>query len=148
MRRAYYIIKDYPDEALLEEVRRVAELVDKPVLTKGDFVKHSPVGAEALATRFGGWRIVLERAGLAHMHSGEPENLSRRRKHSDEEIFEEIRRVAELVDKPVLTQSEFKRHSEIGIDYLMLRLGGWRIVRELARAWPIRRSLETSVRMK
>ncbi|MHB9038653.1 MAG: homing endonuclease associated repeat-containing protein [Armatimonadota bacterium] len=60
MRRAPNFIKNYPDDALLEEVRRAAGLVDRPVLTMSDFAKHSGVGVNAIARRFGGWQAVLE----------------------------------------------------------------------------------------
>lgn len=74
MKRAPSLIKTYSDEALLEEVRRVAGLVRESVLTSTDFAKHAGISASTIASRFGGWRNALERAGLAHMDSGEPES--------------------------------------------------------------------------
>ncbi len=106
MRRAYYIIKDYPDEALLEEVRQEsAELVDKPVLTKGNFVKHSPVGTEALGDAF---RWPRENcSGTRSLWPAcipeSPKTWGRRKRSDEEYIGRRIRRVAELVDKPVVS---------------------------------------------
>ena len=126
MRRARDLIKDYPDEALLEEVQRVAELVDKPVLTIPDFQRHSGVDSTIVRRRFGGWPNVLERAGLAHMFDGQPDDVARpSRKYSDDELLEEIRRVAGLVNKPTLTRIDFENYSQIGVSTLSHRFGSW-----------------------
>ena len=115
------IIKTYPDESLLEELRRAADLVDTPVLTKDAFTKASGLSAEAVARRFNGWRAALERAGLAHMYHGETDET--RLRYSDETMVEELRRVAMLVDKPRLTRSDFKLHSKISLNAICLRFG-------------------------
>lgn len=128
MKRGRGLIKTYPDEALLDEVRRVAELVNKPVLTCSDFAKHSGISARTMLRRFGKWHDVLERAGLEHLFSGEPGS----RKYSDEDLLEELRRVAELVDKPVLTEHDFDGHPGMKSGVVRNRFGGWRNALERA----------------
>ena len=71
------LIKDYPDEALLEEVRRVAGLVNKPMLTKASFTKHTGIPAGALARRFRNWKTALERAGVSHMLAASEDSSGR-----------------------------------------------------------------------
>ncbi len=118
------------DEDLLEEVRRVAGLVSKPVLTMEDFRRHSEFSTSTLRKRFGGWSETLRRAGLERLDFqlvvqpviGYP----------DEVMLDEVRRVAALVDKPVLSCQEFGRHSTINPETIRLRFGGWRSVLELA----------------
>ncbi len=124
------LLKDYPDEALLEEVRRVAGLVGRPVLTHADFAKHSGISTSTFARRFGKWRTVLECAGLVHLYSGEAECWQKR--YSDEALLEEVRRVAEIVGKPVLTRADFKQHSKVDQSNIRLRFGGWRVALERA----------------
>ncbi len=124
------IIKSYPDESILEELRRAAELAEKPALTRGDFTRLSGMSAQAVARRFGGWRAALERAGLAHMYYGETDET--RRQYSDEAMIEEVGRVALLVGKPMLTRTEFKVHSKISVNAVCSRLGPW--VKTLNRA--------------
>ncbi|MHB9038652.1 MAG: homing endonuclease associated repeat-containing protein [Armatimonadota bacterium] len=52
----------HSDEMLLEEVCRVAALVDGPTLTSTEFHRHSSVGINTLKARFGNWHDVLESA--------------------------------------------------------------------------------------
>ncbi|MHB9038445.1 MAG: homing endonuclease associated repeat-containing protein [Armatimonadota bacterium] len=131
MGRTHDFIKTYPDEALLEEIRRVAGLVGKPVLTSTDFAKHAGIGASTIARRFGGWRNALQHAGLGHMYSGGPEVAFKpfyQVIYTDEELLEEIYRVAKLVEKPVLSKSDFTRHSNVATDTVKRRFGNWRDV--------------------
>ncbi len=120
MGRARDLIKGYPDEAILEEVRRVAELVGKPAFTAGDFRKHSGIDSAAVKRRFGNWRNALERAGLGHMvYSG------RGARYSDEALLDELRRVAEVVGKRWLRGPDFSEHSRISLITVSQRFGGW-----------------------
>ncbi len=122
MERAREFIRTYPDEALLEEIRRVAELVEDPVLTKESFAKHSGISGSTIAKRFGGWRSALKRAGVW-------EALSKR---LDEMRLRELRGVAELVNKPVFLRSDFTKVTGRGARALSQRFGGWRSALERA----------------
>lgn len=51
---------------------------------------------------------------------------------TDEDIFDEIRRVDALVGKDVLTKKDFEKHSKIHPSTLMRRFGDWSKVLELA----------------
>ncbi|OFX15684.1 MAG: hypothetical protein A2Z18_03525 [Armatimonadetes bacterium RBG_16_58_9] len=134
MRRRLDVFRSYPDEAFLVEAQRVAGLVGKPVLTSGDFTKHSGIPASIVRRRFGSWRVLLERAGLEDMYSAEAGGapLATRFVYSDEELLEEVRRVAELAGKPVLLQKDFREYSRIAPGIFRQRFGGWRAVLEQA----------------
>ena len=119
----------YSNEVLIGEVRRVARLVGKPVLVRRDFAANSGIGVITLSRRFGKWREVLQQAGLGHMYSGA---LGPGMGRSDEFLLQEIRRVAALVDKPILTMPTFRRHSRIGTSAITRRFGGWRKALECA----------------
>lgn len=119
----------YSNEVLIGEVRRVARLVGKPVLVRTDFAANSRIGAITLSRRFGKWREVLEQAGLGHMYSG---TSGPGMGYSDEFLLQEIRRVAALVDKPVLTMASFRRLSGISPGTIAQRFGRWRNALELA----------------
>ncbi len=119
------------DEELTEEVRRVALAVGKPVLKVTDYRKHSEIDYATVKGRFGDWRTVLTRAGLAHMYT-----TQRPRPHvgsySDEALLEEVGRVAQLVDKPTLTTTDFDKHAGIRCATLQQRFGTWRKALERA----------------
>ncbi len=116
--------KIYSDEILLEELRRVAQLVQTPFLSLSDFNEHSIISPGTLINRFGNWRIALERAGIARMY--------RKRWYSDEDLLEEVRRVARLVKGPALTHAEFNKHSRIDSSTIRDRFGNWRTTLERA----------------
>jgi len=65
-------LPDHSDETLCDEVRRVAELVGKPVLTTNDFSKYAKVSVKTLRKRFGDWQGILRAAGIEHLYSGQP----------------------------------------------------------------------------
>ncbi len=108
-------------------MRRVADLVGGPVLRPVDFTKHSGISANVLARRFGRWRDVLERAGLGHMCPSGVEGLKRlsRRKYSDEQLVEELQRVAKVLGQPHLSSSTFTIHSDISVSTVVTRFGSW-----------------------
>jgi hypothetical protein len=51
--------------------------------------------------------------------------LSRLDSYDEASLLEELRRVASLVKSPVLTQSEFDRHSKASASVICRRFGGW-----------------------
>ena len=63
-------LRDYDEATVLDEIRRVADLVDSPALTAREFDRHAKVSASHLRRRFGSWRQALEAASLGHRYSG------------------------------------------------------------------------------
>ncbi|MDH7602809.1 MAG: hypothetical protein QHI38_11745 [Armatimonadota bacterium] len=63
-----YRKRSYSDEELLEEVRHVARLVERPVLSHTEFKKHSRINSSTIRDRFGDWRTTLERAGVGYLY--------------------------------------------------------------------------------
>ena len=126
----------YTDDVLLDEVARVARLVEGPVLTTAEFGKRARVcNSVTIRRRFGGWRATLERAGLGHMYAGPIEGRPWTIVHpflSDEALLEEIRRVAGLVGKPVLSTACFDKYGRTSARTLYRRFGDWRTVLERA----------------
>ena len=110
----------FPNEVLLDEVRRVAKAIGMPILIKEDFNAYSKVDVDTITRRFGSWQATLERAGLGHLYCGS------HRRHPDEYLLAQLRRVAELVGKPVLTPDGFDNHSRLKAKTLSRRFGSWR----------------------
>jgi hypothetical protein len=120
------------DEDVFEEVRRVNQIVNKRFLSSRDFDKHSKIHSSTLRRRFGSWQEVLVRAGLDYKYSGPTEiNEKVRQKYwrdlTDEQILDELRRIAKLLNKEEITTDDLKRHSKIiGPKILTSRFGSWR----------------------
>lgn len=110
-------LPEYTDDALLEEIRRVAALLPEgKVLTKPEFQRHSPRAASStIGRRFGGWKQALERAGLGHLYHGQPVSDKMRsqpaRELSNLDLIAELQRVHKVVGKGWLSSDDFNAHS-------------------------------------
>lgn len=98
---------DYSDETLLNEIRRVSKIVDKP-LTRTKFDKNSKYNASTIEKRFGGWLSSLKKADLdeTYWHT---DNL----KISTAEIIAELRRVSDLLKSNSFTRLQFAENSSM-----------------------------------
>lgn len=99
--------ENYSDEALLNEIRRVAISVEKP-LTRTKFDKNSKYRASTIEKRFGGWLKSLERAGLdkGYWHT---EN----QKITSDEIVNELKYVAKILNSTSFSRRDFAAESKI-----------------------------------
>lgn len=113
-------LESYDDQALLAELRRVAELIGTPKITRAQFTAHAKVHSSTLERRFGGWKGALEAAGLSRRFD------SSSLKKSREELLEAIKATATKLKKDVLTLQEFQ--SLTGIDGGPVRrvFGSWK----------------------
>jgi hypothetical protein len=58
-------LEEYSDKALIDELRRVAELFVGSRLTRDKFNEHTRVHSSTLENRFGSWRNALDQAGIS-----------------------------------------------------------------------------------
>ncbi len=115
----------YDDAALLEELRRIASLVDAPYLTAAAFNKLSKCSASTIQHRFGGWKRALEMVGLGHRFSHSKSGKSAaRREFSDEFLLNELRAVAATLRKASITFDEFNAHGSVHGETVRRRFGG------------------------
>ena len=83
--------KDITDEELLEDLKRVAELLGLERLSQSDYRKHGKYSVSTIERRFGGWNQAIMRIGLVARKVGEQKHESLK---DDESFFEDLRRVA------------------------------------------------------
>jgi hypothetical protein len=98
----------YTDQDLVAEIQRVAALIPGPFVTLTAFDRHAKVDTTTLRNRFGGWREALEAAGLAHRYN------EAHQRRSQQEVIDELQRVASLLGTTSLSRTEFERHSRFG----------------------------------
>ncbi|MDO8586501.1 MAG: hypothetical protein Q7T82_05630 [Armatimonadota bacterium] len=122
----------YTHDELVRELRRVAQLIKKPVLSEPDFTKLATISVDCIRRRFGSWREALEGAGIGEMYSGKKPSPRPVSYYTDKTLLAEVRRVARLIEKPPLTRAEFRKRCDINPDTLTRRFGDWRIVLERA----------------
>ena len=111
---------EYTPEAMLEEIRRVAALVDHPVLSVGRFNRHARVDASTVIDHLGSWKSALQRAGLSHRFSGSKGPPKERR--SDRLLLATIRAVARVRATAVLTTGMLEEES-VPTGLLRVRFG-------------------------
>lgn len=61
---------DYSDDSIIAEIKRVASLIDKPIITIREFDRLSKIHSSSTNRRFGGWKEALTKAGLQDRYSG------------------------------------------------------------------------------
>lgn len=125
-------LDDYTDDALLDELRRIAALIPAgEPLTKTVYKRHSPrVAHTTIRRRFGGWKEALERAGIGHLYHGHPVSDKMRsqpaRGLSNPDIIAELKRVHSVVGKEWLTSNDFNAHSFTSDASVRSRFGTFR----------------------
>jgi hypothetical protein len=119
-------LSEYTDDALLSELRRVADVVGGGRFTISEFSKHSKVGLTTLRRRFGSWPKALEAAGLAHLYNAPAPAAKSRvlaRSLSNDQILLEIHRVAKVTGATNLTADDLRQHAAVGVDAIRNRFG-------------------------
>ena len=114
--------RNTPDEELVEDVKRVADLLKKESLSCKDYSSHGRFSYGTLRNRFGSWNEVLRRAGLS-VEKG------RLKFHdyceSDEVFFADLRRVAKLMGRGYVTRTEYEKHGRFNYGERTKKYGGW-----------------------
>ncbi len=114
----------------MNELTRVAAVLQEQALTKSAFDIHSRVSASTIQRRFGGWFEALERAGLTSRYVGKVVSEKQReqpsRHMSDEELLSELVRVSDKLGKKSFTREEFEDHSDATYTVIRSRFGGWK----------------------
>lgn len=125
--------RDISDEELLEDIRRVAEIVGTEKLSRADFQKHGKYGATTIARRFGGWNAAIERVGLVTTEVGDQKHESFK---DEESFFNDLRHVATLLAKDSITTGEYKQYGRFDRSVMFRKYGSWDIILQMAGLKP------------
>jgi hypothetical protein len=118
------------DEEIITEIKRVVYIVGKKFLTTTDFDQHSKIHSTTVRRRLGGWKQVLEKAGIGEKYSGKKVSgkmKSQRTKNlKDDEILNEMKRIAKELNQDFITQEDINNNSEImAASAVVYRFGSW-----------------------
>lgn len=113
-------LESYDDEALLDELRRVASLAGSGKLTIAEFSAVAKVHGSTLQKRFGGWRKALEAAGLGDC--ADTSNLPLCR----DEVLRTIEAVSTKLGTGSLTLNQFTVHTGITGNPIRRLFGEWK----------------------
>lgn len=103
-------------EEIITEIKRVDNLLNKEKIITKDFNNLSKITAKTAGKAFGGWENALIAAGLGHKYSGirvSEKMRQQSKKLTDEEVLNELKRIAEMLGQNFVTQESLNSHSEI-----------------------------------
>ena len=105
-------LAEYSNEAILEELRRVAALVPDGAFLESDFDRLGRVGRNTIRRRFGSWFKALDAAGLKHRSTDQIKTRGGHAssKMSDDEILSALKGLADKLGRSALTQSDAAEH--------------------------------------
>ncbi len=112
-------LASYDDTSLLEEVKRVSDIVGGETLTVSEFKKHARVNITTLRNRFGSWENALKEAGIAEKY------VDGNRKRNKDELIEELKRVSAKTKAKTLTVRQFQVSSELTVGPYLREFGSW-----------------------
>jgi len=110
---------EYSDKAILDEIRRVAEIVNGPTLPRTAFQEHSRVSSTTISRRFGCWEKALEAAGLVDRFDSTSKRVSR------EEILSELERISMLLGTHRVSCDQFNAHARFTDAVVRREFGTW-----------------------
>jgi exonuclease VII small subunit len=117
------------DEEIIAEIKRVDSLLGKNILVTQDFNKFAKMKAQSISKRFGGWEKALMAAGLEHKYSGvkiTSKMKQQSKKLTDEEVLQELKRIAQKLGQDFVTQANVTVHSDIiSGSTVVYRFGSW-----------------------
>lgn len=118
------------DEEIIADIKRVDLIVGKDFLTQVDYSKYGKMSVDGIKKRLGDWKNILNLAGLGHKYlGGEISEKMRSQKAqylTDQEVLNELKRVANVFGEKAITRANFDRNSEIGSGTFIGRFGDWK----------------------
>lgn len=108
-----FVLNEYhrntPDEDLIEDLKRVAGIHQKPSITQKEYLQYGKYACRTIVMRFGSWNEALKKAGLA-LERGHLKN------HlyceSDEDFFEDVRAVAARLGRNYVSIDDYAKYGK------------------------------------
>jgi len=119
MRFELQTLTEYSDEAILAELRRVADALGGVRLTIARFDSQSRVASTTVRRRFGSWTAALDRAGIDQNVAPRPKRLTR------DGVIDAIRRFASANPGQSPTKDAIARSLDVDDSSISRRFGRW-----------------------
>lgn len=113
-------LEDYSDDALLDELRRVATALNGKRLTHENFNKLSRVHSTTVRYRFGSWKNALDKAGISETIAPRAKTLTR------EAVINALRAYSKESPNTPVTQAEIARYLGVFNSTISKKFGKWK----------------------
>ena len=118
--------RDISDNELIADVQVTATKLGKNTLTGAEYSKHGTYNLSTLTRRFGSWKQVLELCSL------DTQGHNFKLQFTDDDIIEDLLRVASLLNKRTLSIKEYNSYGKYYSNTLIRYYGSWNSVLLLA----------------
>jgi len=108
--------KNHSDEELLNDIKRVAGLLNKEKITQPEYVKQGKFPHKQFYKRFGSWNNALKKAGF---------DINFSKTITDEQLFENLEKIWEKLERQPFYNEVRKPLSKYVVDTYCRRFGGW-----------------------
>lgn len=127
-------LAEYTDEAIFEELRRIATLGPNSALTSATIKAHGRIGMTTINRRFGTLLEALRAAGLINRSCKKIKTLGSHpsRSMSNEEVLEELRGLSQRLGRDTLTKADVNQNLLFSDKTLRKRWGSTRAALEAA----------------
>ena len=124
---------DYSDEALLNEINRVALITEKPLSVKR-FNENSKYNSSTIQKRFGNWKNALKKAGL-----DESFIYSSNNEITKDILINELKNVSKILGTTCFSQKEFIENCNIGRTVFSKKFGSFnKVMNEIGFTTPLK----------
>lgn len=113
-------LDEYTDEALLAELRRVADLINGERMTIERFNSLARVNYTTVRNRFGSWQVALDEAGISEVIAPRIRVLSR------DQAIQALRDFAAENPDSSITLDEFVKKMGLSASAFVRRFGKWK----------------------
>lgn len=119
--------KKLTDEEILSDLKYTAKKLDRDYISISNYKQFGKHSQTAIRNHFGTWRNALSLAGLRTERTS-----SELKRISDEEYFEDLRRVAEILQSDTVPYNEYIKNSKHCATNIFQRFKKWNTALELA----------------
>jgi flagellin-specific chaperone FliS len=118
--------RNIPDVELLQDIQRVASLLNQKHLTKSEYNKNGSFDSETISRRFAGWLNACAKAELSHI------KCQKTKKLTDKEVITDIQRVANLLKRQTITTGDYRKYGNYDCSSVLKIYKTWNKALEVA----------------
>lgn len=112
--------KQLTDEEIIADIQETATKLGKDYISISTYKSQGKYSQTAIRAHFGTWKKALTLAGLRSERNSAEHKLI-----SDEEYFDDLRRVAILINKETVPYEEYRKHGKHSAENIFYRFGRW-----------------------
>lgn len=108
------------DEEIIADIQETATRLGKDYISISAYKSQGKYSQTAIQAHFGTWKNALTLAGLRSERNSAEHKLI-----PDEEYFDDLRRVASLINKETVPYEEYRKHGKYSAEHIFSRFGRW-----------------------